>query len=187
MSTPIVVVAIYSERWNFAPNCKKKKTLSISTSPLCQVATPNCQLHIAKLATPANPLHYMYTLQIAHKFFLQVAQFLWLIPFLPKLMPPKDSAILTCWSIGKGGKLVVFGGTWVSISMVFLLLKKPFQTIIDFFSTLLSEQFERSWIQFFLTFSTLVIVCSVVHNLRTWCQNSQVIYLNPKQQIKISN
>jgi hypothetical protein len=49
------------------------------------------------------------------------------------------------------------------------------------------EQFERLWIQFFLTFSTFVIVCSVVHNLGMWCQNSQVIYLNPKQQIEISN
>jgi len=48
---------------------RKKKHFPYPLSPLCQVATPNCQLHIAKLATPANPLHYMYTLQIAHKFF----------------------------------------------------------------------------------------------------------------------
>jgi len=150
MSTPIVVVVIYNERWNFAPNCKEKKALSTSTSSLCQVAAPNCQVHVAKLATPVNPLHCMYTLQIAHKMvFYKLPNSYDLFLFLPKLMPPKDSAIFTCWLIGKEGKLVVFRGTWVSILMVFLLLKRTFQTIIDFFQLYFQSNFKDCEFNFF--------------------------------------
>jgi len=46
--TSIVVVAIYSERWNFAPNYKKKNTFHIHFPTLpsgsTKLLTPHCQI-----------------------------------------------------------------------------------------------------------------------------------------------
>jgi hypothetical protein len=144
MSTPIVVVAIYSKRWNFAPNCKKKKTLSTSTSSLCQVAAPNCQLHIAKLATLVNPLHCMYTLQIAHRmFFYKSPNSYDLFLFCPNLCVQKILQFSHADQLEKGANWLFLGAHEFQFRWFFYCWKKPFQTIIDFFSTLLSEQFER--------------------------------------------
>jgi hypothetical protein len=81
----------------------------------------------------------------------------------------------------KSGWIGFFGGTWVSILMVFLLLKR---TLPNYYRLLFNSTLRAIWKivnSIFLTFSTLVIVCSIVHNLGMWCQNSQVVYLNPKQ------
>ncbi len=162
---------------------RKKKHFPHPLPSLCQVAAPNCQLQIAKLATPVNPLHCMYTLQIAHRmFFYKLPNSYDLFLFCPNLCLQK---ILQFWhadQLEKGANWLFLGAHGCQFWWFFYCWKEPFQTLINFFSTLLSKQFERLWIQFFLTFSTLVIVCSVVHNLGTWCQNSQVIYLNPSNK-----
>ncbi len=141
---------------------------------------PNWQLQLILYITCILSkllINFFYKLPNSYDLFL----------FCPNLCLQK---ILQFWhadQLEKGANWLFLGAHGFQFWWFFNCWKKPFQTIIDFFSTLLSEQFERLWIQFFLTFSTLVIVCSVVHNLGMWCQNSQVIYLNPKQQIEISN
>ncbi len=126
------------------------------------MVAPNCQLHIAKLATPVNPVHCMYTLQISHKiFFYKLPNSYDLFLFCPNLCLQKILQFSHTDQLEKGANWLFLGAHGCQFWWFFYCWKEPFQTIINFFSTLLSEQFERLWIQFFLTFSTLVIVCSV--------------------------